>query len=78
MSCSSGCPTQDHATYGECLRAKGIRHHALGGTGHSRTEQKRFESANERYRAAVREGLQPANVSHGAVNAAYEAAERSG
>lgn len=76
MACSSGCPTQDHATYGECLRAKNVRHHALGGTGHSRRDQKNFERANEKYRQAVRDGLQPSRVSESAVNAAYEAAAR--
>ena len=74
MACSSGCPTQDHVTYGECLRAKNVRHHALGGTGHSRRKTKDFERANEKYRQAVRDGLQPARVSEPAVNAAYEAA----
>lgn len=68
--------TRDHATFAECMRAKHIRHHALGGTGHSRTDQKRFEHANEAYRSAVRDGLQPARVSEDAVNAAYETASR--
>lgn len=74
--CSSGCLTRDHESFGECCRAKNIRHHALGGTGHSRTDQKRFEGANDAYRTAVKNGLQPARVSHDAVNAAYEAAAK--
>lgn len=74
--CSSGCRTGGHATYGECLRSKGIRHGALGGTRPSRTEQKRWDRENEAYRQAVKDGLQPARVSHAAVNAAYEAAEK--
>lgn len=24
-NCTSGCPTKDHATWGECVRAKGLR-----------------------------------------------------
>lgn len=24
-NCTSGCPTQDHATWGECVRSKGLR-----------------------------------------------------
>lgn len=25
MPCSTGCPTKDHATWGECVRAKNTR-----------------------------------------------------
>lgn len=25
MSCSTGCPTQDHQSWGECVRSKGLR-----------------------------------------------------
>lgn len=25
MACTSGCRTKDHASYGECLRSKGVR-----------------------------------------------------
>lgn len=74
MACTSSCPTQDHASFGECCRAKNIRTHALGGTGHTRTDQKRFEATNDAYRQAVKEGLQPANVSMPAIRAAYESA----
>lgn len=76
MACSAGCKTRDHRTYGECLRSKSIRHHALGGTQHSRSQQRKFERENEMYRQAVKDGLQPARVSEEAVNAAYEAAAR--
>lgn len=74
MPCTSGCQTQDHRSYAECLRSKNIRTHALGGTGHTRTDQKRFEATNDAYRQAVKDGLQPANVSMPAIRAAYESA----
>lgn len=73
-NCSSACLTKDHRSFGECVRSKGIRHHALGGTGHSNTDQKRFERTNARYRQAVKDGLQPQQVSEPAINRAYEAA----
>lgn len=72
--CSAGCKTQDHASYAECLRAKDIGHMELGGTKPSRTEEKRFTRANEMYRQARREGLQPVAVSEKAVHRAYEQA----
>lgn len=73
-NCSAGCRTKDHATYAECLRAKDVGSMWLGGTKASASEQKRFSRANEMYRQAKREGLQPAAVSENAVNAAYEKA----
>lgn len=74
--CSSGCKTKDHATYAECMRSKGVSSMALGGTGHSYGDVRRWHRENDAYRSAVKDGLQPARVSHGAVNAAYEAAAR--
>lgn len=72
--CSSGCPTQDHRSYAECLRSKRIGTMDLGGSVPSHTEQKRWTAVNNKYRQAKRDGLQPSAVSERAVNAAYEKA----
>lgn len=55
MACSSGCPTQDHATYGECLRSKSLQ--VADVTAHA-FHQKRNHEINE-YIDARREGMQP-------------------
>ena len=54
MSCSSGCPTQDHANYGACLQSKSIKI-----TGHDVTTQKKWDQELTTYRDARAAGLQP-------------------
>lgn len=38
MACTSSCPTQDHASWGECVRDKGLSVAAVDSTvnGHSK------------------------------------------
>ena len=75
MACTSGCPSQDHASYADCLRDKNVGSMWLGGTGPSYGDQKKFGAENERFRSAVHQGLMPNAVSNRAVDAAYRAAE---
>ena len=75
MACSSGCPTQDHGSYGACLRSKNVKTQWLGGVQPSFGEQKAFAATNSRYRQAIKDGLEPTSVSDAAVHRAYEAAE---
>ena len=74
MSCRTGCPAQNHGSWGECARAANIRSMYLGGTTSSWGDEKRFRRENENFRQAVADGLQPAAVSNRAVNRAYDAA----
>lgn len=55
MSCRSGCPTQDHASWGECARASGIQLGDLTGAGVARTTNRRLNA----YADAKRQGIQP-------------------
>ena len=56
MTCASSCATQDHSSYGECLRSQGIGHMALGGTGSSYAERRRFDKETGELRQLVRAG----------------------
>lgn len=75
MACSSSCPTQDHESWGECVRSKNIKAQWLGGTGASQSEQKAWDRENTRYETAIKEGVQPQGVGHKAIDAAYRAVE---
>ena len=60
MTCRSGCPTQDHASYGECLKDSGLRvAYANSANGWDYTKQKRWESELGAYKQARKEGIQP-------------------
>ena len=61
--CSTGCPTQDHASYGECMRSKGSRvAYCNSATGQDYTAQKRHDNELARYKEARAEGIQPAGT----------------
>ena len=72
--CRTGCPTQDHESWGACARDAHVAVQWLGGTGPSARDVRRWHSENERYASAVRQGLQPDAPTHSAVDAALKAA----
>jgi hypothetical protein len=76
MACATSCRTQDHDSYGECLRDKGLAVIGLESTGNDYTANKRMHAENAAYKAARAEGLQPANPSMAAVDAAKRAADK--
>lgn len=58
--CTAGCRTRDHASYGECLRDKGVGTYlAAPSRGLDGTAQKRWNHELDLYRQARREGIQP-------------------
>jgi hypothetical protein len=74
MACSSSCRTQDHRSYGECLRAKSLQ--IADVTAHKfNTGQHRQIKEYVRAREA---GLQPASVFKKDVDAAWKATEKTG
>jgi hypothetical protein len=52
--CRSGCPTQDHASWGECARGMGLQIGDLG-RGVAAATDRRLDA----YASARRQGLQP-------------------
>lgn len=81
MTCRTGCATQNHATYGECLRAASLR------VGWSRsatdvTLDRSYEKRNQReldlYKAARDQGIQPDGTSTGKIRFALDQSEKSG
>lgn len=68
MSCRSGCPTQDHASWGECARSSGLQ---IGDLGHG---VKRYTDARlNAYSNARRQGIQPEGTHLAQVDAAVRA-----
>lgn len=75
--CSAGCPTPgEHESWGQCVSSKRIKTQWLGGTGTDFGREKKFRAENEAYRTAVKQGLQPRNVSMQAIREAESAAEK--
>ena len=79
MSCSSGCPTQDHESYGECLRAKATRvAYSSSATGWDLTRQKKWDAELQAYRDARAEGIQPAGTSMRKIDEAKKISDHIG
>lgn len=61
--CTSGCATKDHASYGECLRAKTTRiAYCNSAMGQDATAQKKWDRELDAYKDARRQGIQPAGT----------------
>lgn len=76
--CRSGCPTQDHASWGECARAANLRVAYCGIGGGDATAQKRWDEDLALYRSARAQGIQPDGTTRPKVEAAIKASDRAG
>ena len=74
MNCSSTCPTKDHASFGECIRAKGLHLSPAVNDGYS-TRQNSWDSELNLYESAVRQGLEPPSTKRAAVEKTIKEAE---
>lgn len=74
MPCSSSCATQDHNTFGECLRAKNIQIGDLMNTG----VQKKASKNLDEYAAARKHGIQPKSTRPKDVQTAVQISEKTG
>ena len=79
-NCSAGCATQDHATYGECIRSKGLRiaYCNEAGKGGDATTQKKWDRELDEYRSAVSQGMEPESTRIKDVRAAVQWSEQNG
>lgn len=76
MACASSCRTQDHPTYGACLRAKNLRTNALDGE--TLTAQKTADKTLDDYAKARSYGIQPASTRTHDVQAAMRVSDITG
>jgi hypothetical protein len=73
--CSSACPTQDHKTFGECMRAKNLQLNPnLSDTGSS----KAWDAELSAYRDARAQGIQPSGTTMAKVREAVEISNATG
>lgn len=74
MSCTSGCHTQDHRNWGECVRAKALHIVDPGGTGVS----KKWEGDLKAYADARHQGIQPSSIDRASVDRAVRISNSDG
>lgn len=79
MACTSSCRTQDHATYGECLRAKNLKTaYMQDWKGADATRQKKADKNLDNYEQARRYGIQPKSTQKHDVDYAIRKSEQTG
>jgi hypothetical protein len=59
MACRTGCPTQDHESWGDCLRASNISMNAGDAKSGIAMPRKKVEKELSLYRQARAQGIQP-------------------
>lgn len=75
--CSSGCPTQNHKTYGECLKAKSLQINPNVNDNYNKAQAKTNAELSA-YRNARAQGIAPAGTSMNQVRQAEEMSQRMG
>lgn len=76
--CRTGCPTQDHESWGACARAARLRVAYCGIGGGDATAQKQWDSELEDYRKARAAGIQPDGTTRNKVREAVALSEAAG
>ena len=62
-NCTTGCATKDHATYGQCLKAKRtVVAYCNSANGQDYTAQKNWDRELDAYKDARRQGIEPAGT----------------
>lgn len=79
MACRSGCPTQDHDSWGQCARASSLR---VGWSQHAKgldkTEDRKWEGELNLYRSAREQGVQPQTTHSPDVKRALDLSDKTG
>lgn len=77
--CSSGCPTQDHASWGECVRSKRqMIGFASSVNGADKTRDKLWDKELDMYAAARKVGIQPDGTGTKKIQFAMDQSEKHG
>jgi len=81
MACRTGCITQDHATWGDCLRASNIQMatgDANGDLVKGGWTNKKWDNELKLYRDARAQGIQPEGTSTAKIRKALDVSDKTG
>ena len=78
-NCTASCRTKDHATWGECVRAKNLKvAYAQSHNGRDATTQKKADKNLDAYANARKYGIQPKSTRPHDVQTAVQVSEKTG
>lgn len=75
--CSSACLTQDHRTFGECMRAKSLQVSPQINDSYG-TSQKAWDRELDNYESAVSQGVRPNGTKQAQVDQAMAISDATG
>lgn len=79
MACRAGCKTQDHTSWGDCLRAAQVATYlASPSKGLDGTAQKKWDRELDAYKAARKEGIQPDGTKQKKIDEARRLSDQAG
>lgn len=79
MACSSSCPTQDHESWGACVRAKNLKSAvSIPGKGYDRAVQSQWDKRIDSYKQARAEGIQPQSTRSADIKKAVAVSDATG
>ena len=81
MACRSGCTTQDHDSWGDCLRASNIQMSTGDANGelvNNGWTIKKWDSELKLYREARAQGIQPEGTSTAQIQKAVDVSNKTG
>jgi hypothetical protein len=79
-NCRSGCKTQDHESYSDCLQDAGLSFTGCFPTrrGWDKTKEKNWDSELDSYYSAVRQGVEPISTKKKDIDAALMLSNEAG
>ena len=79
-NCRSGCKTQDHADYGDCLQAANFGFAGCFPTrqGWDKDKEKKDEREIASYRAAIKQGIEPRSTRQPDIDKAVQLSNEAG
>lgn len=79
MSCRTGCPTQDHDSWGACLRAANLNvAYCQHVKGLDATAQKKWDKELDLYASARAQGIQPATTKTSSIRHSLDMSDKYG
>lgn len=77
-SCRTGCPTQDHANWGECLKQSGLQVNTGDANSSRLMSQKKWDAELNAYKSAIDQGIEPASTNMKDIRGAVELSNLAG
>lgn len=78
MACRTGCPTQDHENWGECLRASGLQISTGDANNAAVMPKKKWDAELKAYKDARAQGIQPSGTSMKKIQEAVDISNKTG